>query len=254
MAPKFTNLDEMYLQTNNNNSESIEVAYRSKEQKPKHPENEGRISSDQQISTHQFSDTTTPNNLYHEQKPLHKVSIGGPKSSFAPIVRIPSNEIVGNTNNSNFKSYSRGHAIAEKNTKEHSDTVNSSKFSNLLQGWQNRDDFQKKKTYDQTIDYRFRPIIPEDEKNHITSVQQQVEPKQLKKKKIQRIPIVEIFFDDYDSLGTVSSMGYDGSEHDIEAIFNNAYMHPAHYDIREPDEGVREINGTFFSLFLSFFN
>ena len=252
MAPKFFDFEDMYvLSTNDMNgkstAEAVEVDLKTNQTSNQIKDNGKRLLESR------GPDKKMPNPIIsssmHHKKPLHKANIGGPKSSFVPIVRVPSKEVVGIINNQSIRSGFRGSEKANKTSNESQHSQSHSKFSKLLNGWQSRDEKSNTKPQSQTIDYRFRPIISEDEK-YQTAAQLQLKPTELKKKKIYKIPVVEICFYDDESFGTISSMGYDGSEHDIEAIFKDAYMYPAYFDTREPDDMD---NGMYFLLIFSIF-
>lgn len=222
MAPKFIHLDDMYIDANEKitlNESSIEVVSGNKARS-------GRKSNQ--------SFDASPHHV-RQKKALHKVNIGGPKSSFVPIVRITSNEILENGEHPS-KSHRGEGSVKDYEKNSPIQTINK-KISNVLQGWRNRDEIQSnKKPHGETTECRFRPIMSEDEKHQVTEIK--TKPIQLQKKNIRKIPVVEVCLYDDESLGTVSSMGYDGSEHDIEAIFKDAHMFPAYFDSREPDEDV----------------
>lgn len=244
MAPRLFDFEDMYVHSNNDvyvngksTVEAVEVGLNNTNKTSKQDKHNGERFSVSRGENKNISNPIISRSM-HYKKPLHKANFGGPRSSFVPIVRVPSKEVVGVINNQSMTSARRGSEKAYKTSNESQPSQSHAKFSKLLNGWQSRDKkiTNNTKPQSQTIDYRFRPIISEDEKHQMTTAQSQLKPKELKKKKIYKIPVVEICFYDDESFGTISSMGYDGSEHDIEAIFKDAYMYPAHFDAREPDD------------------
>jgi len=142
---------------------------------------------------------------------------------FLPVVRVPSGSVVGIVHDSTISSL----------------TGSKSKFSKVLDGWQNRDEKNTSRgPQSETLEYRFRPIISDDEKLQLL---QQPQPTvgagNIAKKKVKKISIVEISFRDDDSLGSISSMEYDGSEHDLDAVFQDAHLYPIHFDTIETTHG-----------------
>ncbi len=275
MAPKLIDLDEMYIQSSGKGVESVEVVYQSnlqlkqscggEREASRSSQNNSSSNSNSQEMCIQTARTIMPSSP-HQKKPLHKVLIGGPNSSFVPIVRVPSNEVVGDIHNHSQSFHDRSGSSAIHNNDDVNQRLqqlqqktqpynnSQSNLSRNILGWQSLDGKNLVQSssnaagtpLSEKIDFRFRPIISEDEKVQDTTatIPQMVKPKQLKKKKIHKIPVVEIYFhNDDNSYGSLSSMGYDGSEHDIEAIFKDAYMYPAYYDTREPISHVNENEG-----------
>ena len=166
-----------------------------------------------------LSTNATIAELTKMKKPLHKAEIGGRSSCFAPVVRVPSSDVVG--------------VIQNKSDKDHPMNSNGNKkFSQLLQRWQTREERNVNAIpQNKTFEYRFRPIIADDEKYQVYDIDKPIpEVSQVKKQKIHKMPVVEISFFDDESIDTLSSMGYDGSEHDLEAIFK--------YEIYEVDDYI----------------
>lgn len=156
------------------------------------------------------------------KRPLHKADVGGRDSCFVPVVRVHSSRIVG--------------IIQHNNDKDNLVKSNGNKkFSKLLQRWQTREERNVNAIpQNDTFEYRFRPIISEDEKYQVSDkVEPQPNVNQANKKKVKKMPVVEISFFDDESIDTLSSMGYDGSEHDLEAIFKYEIYEIDNYNAEE---------------------
>ncbi len=183
----------------------------------------------------------------NKMRPLHKPEIGGPKSPFLPIVRVPSDSVVGVISR---KVDSISHSSTQQNLLRTTSTFSTlseskSKFSKVLDGWQVRDEKNTSRgPQSETLEYRFRPIISDDEKIQLLRQPQPIAgTDKMARKKISKIPIVEIIFREDDSLGSISSMEYDGSEHDLDAVFQDAHLYPIHFDTRESLEIDNFIEG-----------
>jgi hypothetical protein len=144
------------------------------------------------------------------KKPLHKLNIGGPRSSFfVPIVRLPSSDAVGHMTNNRHERF---------NGKNNNEVA-----SNWLSRGAKHNNAESKTN---TLEHRFRPIVGPDERIEEHDISSRVKKELiieqvLIKKELSRhrMPVVDISFYDDESLSTLSSMGYDGSEHDLDAIF-----------------------------------
>jgi hypothetical protein len=197
------------------------------------------------------SSSTITSGFTNLQKPLHKhVEIGGPKSPFSSIVRIPSSNVVGVIRNKPKRSNSFNSSMQLNTNSSMADsslTTNNSKFSKLLQRWQTKEEQNNFATNPQseTLEYRFRPIISDEEKYQLIAQREEAiavaaaaNKAPAKKKKVYKMPVAEICFydDDDDSMDSMSSMGYDGSEHDLDAVFQDAHLYPIHFDTRDPHD------------------
>ncbi len=156
------------------------------------------------------------------KQPQHNFELGGPRSSFVPV-RVPSNDIVGKID------YEKNLDIAKIKWKHGKLMKNSDnlKFDNLMQSWEARDHrglnmIERNETVE--VEYKFRPIVPNDEKRQIFLHDQRKAKEidfNISKNVTRKMPLLEVCFRDDESFDSLSSMGYDGDEHDLDAIFKD---------------------------------
>jgi len=168
---------------------------------------------------------------------LHKVGIGGPSSSFVTIVRVPSSSVVGIIHNPRVitrpaKVSHMDDVINQPNFKKHT-------YTQTLKQWlsweeQNMNN-EAKNNY--TENYTFQPILALDERDELL-MKAKIQSIINKKKSMKQMPVIEIIYNDDATVSTVSSMGYDGSEHDLEALFDSANVELLLDEMREPEDMI----------------
>lgn len=182
------------------------------------------------------------------KQPQHNIEFGGSRSSFVPV-RVPSNDVVGKIDYEKKLDMARIKWKYGNLMKNNDDNL---KFDHLMQSLKAREHrelnlIERNETDD--VEYKFRPIVPDDEKYQVL-LHHQTKAKEVDfhtSNIIRKMPLVEVCFRDDESFDSLSSMGYDGDEHDLDAIFKDE-MYETEYSLEDENyfEGKLLIIGFLF--------